>query len=339
MKTVLAIIALCTVALSLAVAPVYAERSTIEVPFAFHGNSCTFDELNVIYTCVWEGSSETVTSQGRSEAGVIPQEQLAEESKKAHEEAKAKQEAEEKPNPTERLIASLKEQIADESISSADLILYELLVDLKDSCELGIEHGALIQRYNQFELPVNDPRTAYKAIDYSKNIQLGDIIKKIEECKGWDKYRVDVLGQRYLDIEVDDSTSQKHHQEMVTDKGTYPSDKLTEQSFTDSMTQAEKFICKASFYDAQFKKERGCFSVTEEKYPSKESSFGNNPAYRAYTEYMSAGTVDLETLKRNEVKKSYEQSLSQFAEHHGIDLADLKNLVQGVDEYNEAQKP
>ena len=330
MKTVLVIIALCSVALYLTGAQVYAERSTVEVPFAFHGNSCTFDELNVVYTCTWQGSSETVTSEVKRADGIVPNEQILEESKIAHEEAKAQQEKENEPNPTEKLIIHLKEEIVNGTISSADLILYELLVDLQTSCELGIEHGALIQQYNQFELPTSDPRTAYKAIDFSKNVKLGNIIKKIEECTAWDKYRVDVLGQRYLDIEVDDSTSQQHHRQMVTDKGTYPSDKLTVQSFIDSQTQAQDYICKASFYDAQFKKERGCENAQEDKYPAiVDNSFKTNPAYRAYTEYMSAGTVDVESLKKQEVKKALQQSLASFAIQHGIDLADLKNLVQG----------
>ena len=333
MKTVLAIIALCSVALFMTAAQVYAERSTVEVPFAFHGNSCTFDELNVVYTCTWQGNSETVTSELMTSDGVIPPEQLAEESKEAHEEAVAeKEEEEEKLNPTQRLIAQLKEEIKSETISSADLILYELLVDLQTSCELGIEHGALIQQYNQFELPTSDPRTAYKAIDYSKNVKLGNIIKKIEECKAWDKYRVDVLGQRYLDIEVDDSTSQGYHStnQVAFNTTPQPTQKLTEQSFLDAKKQAEDSICRASFYDVQFKKERGCENAQEDKYPAiVDNSFKTNTAYRAYVEYMSAGTVDVETLKKTEVKRAHQESLESFALQHGIDLADLKNLVQG----------
>jgi len=331
MKTVLAIIALCSVALYLTAAPVYAERSTVEVPFAFHGNSCTFDELNVVYTCTWQGSSETVTSEWKASDGVIPPEQLAKESKEAHEEAVAEKE-EVKLNPTERLIAQLKEDIKSETISTADLILYELLVDLQTSCELGIEHGALIQQYNQFELPTSDPRTAYKAIDFSKNLKLGNIIKKIEECKAWDKYRVDVLGQRYLDIEVDDSTSQVNHSnnQIALNTTPHPTQKLTEQSFIDAKKQAEDSICRASFYDAQFKKERGCENAITVDYPDiVDNSFKTNPSYRAYVEYMSAGTVDVETLKKQEVNKAHQQSLASFALQHGIDLAELKNLVQG----------
>jgi hypothetical protein len=333
MKTVLVIIALCSVALYLTAAQVYAERSTVEVPFAFHGNSCTFDELNVVYTCTWQGSSETVTSEWKTSDGVIPPEQLAKESKEAHEEAVVVAEKEEeKLNPTQKLIAQLKEDIKSETISSADLILYELLVDLQTSCELGIEHGALIQQYNQFELPTSDPRTAYKAIDFSKNVKLGNIIKKIEECKGWDKYRVDVLGQRYLDIEVDDSTSQINHSNnrIALNTTPQPTQKLTDQSFLDSKQQAEDYICRASFYDAQYKKEQGCSNVAVEQYePIIDRTISSSIPMRNYVEYMSAGTVDVETLKKTEVIRAQQQSLETFALLHGIDLADLKNLVQG----------
>lgn len=307
----------------------YAERSVVEVPFDYDGHGCTFDQEQVVYTCKWQGSSETISKELITESGVISPEQIAEESKEAHEEAIAIEEGKEQ-TPTERQIAVLKVKLEDGTISSADLILYDLLVDLKDSCELGIEHGALIQQYNEFELPVSDPRTAYKAIDFSKNVQLGNIIKKIEECKGWDKYRVDVLGQRYLDIEKVGVNNQVHHQEMVTDKGTYPTQKLTDESFAKSQSQAEESICKASFYDAQFKKERGCENAQVKVNDGEGITMDDTEPMIAYRTYMSTGgNVDMESLKKQEVTKYKGQSLEAFANLHGIDLADLKNLVQG----------
>lgn len=329
MKTVLAIIVLCVVALSVTASQVYAERSTVEVPFDYTGHGCTFDQDSVVYTCRWEGSSETVTKQSLNDAGIVPEKQRAEESKEAHEEAIATK-VEKEITPLQREIIKLQEKQADGKISSADLILLDLLVQLKDECQLGVEHGKLIQQYAKFEIPMNDPRTQFKAIDYGKNLMLGNIIKKIEECRGWDAYRVDVLGQRYLDIIEVGIDNQKYHQQMATDNGAYPTQQLTEQSFRDSLTQAEEYICKASFYDVQFKKERGCFNVPVEKYPAiVDNSLKNNPSMRAYTEYRSAGTVDLDTLKKSEVAKAHQQSLESFAIQHGIDVADLKNLVQG----------
>ncbi len=111
---------------------------------------------------------------------------------------------------------------------------------------------------------------------------------------------------------------------------TYPSQKLTEQSFADSKKQAEDSICKASFYDANYKKERGCDNAQVKTYNGVGKSFDDRAPMKAFNEYMSTGgNVDLESLKKDEVTKFKQDSLQSFALQHGIDLADLKNLVQG----------
>ena len=121
---------------------------------------------------------------------------------------------------------------------------------------------------------------------------------------------------------------------MVTDKGTYPSDKLTDQSFIDATKQAEDSICSASFYDVQFKKERGFENAQVKTTDGVGISYDNNPSMKKYREYMSGGTVDVDTLKKNEVTKAHQQSLESFALQHGIDIDELKNLIQPVEEYN-----
>lgn len=307
---------------------VYAERSTVEVPFDYHGHGCTFDQDKVIYTCHWEGSSETVTKQGLNDAGIIPPEQIIKESKEAHEEAETEKEKASR-TPQEAFLDSLQVKSDKGTISSADAELLRLLKEMEDSCQLGIEHGALIQGYAEFELPTVDPRTDYKAIDYSKNIQLGNIIKKIEECQAWDDYRVTHLGQRYLDIEVDDSTSQGYHAD-VTEQKPQPTHSLTSDDIENAEKQANNSICRASFYDAQFKKQAGCENTPAEKYPAiVNKGLDLNPAYKAYKQYMSTGHVDTQSLKKEQVSKYRQESLESFAQLHGIDIADLKNLVQG----------
>ena len=87
---------------------VYGERSTIEVPFDYTGTSCTFDQDEATYTCIWQGSTETITQKGIHDAGEIPPEQLAEESKEAHEVA-VEEKLEVKQTEAERLIEQLEE--------------------------------------------------------------------------------------------------------------------------------------------------------------------------------------------------------------------------------------
>ena len=65
----------------------------------------------------------------------------------------------------------------------------------------------------------------------------------------------------------------------------------------------------------------------------------NTEAYRNYLEYLSGGTVDISTLKKQEEQRVFQESLDSFAERMGIDPDKLKALVQNdqIDEYNESK--
>ena len=128
----------------------------------------------------------------------------------------------------------------------------------------------------------------------------------------------------------------KNHKQMLE---TYPVPRLSEHDFAETDKQAQDWICNASYYDRFFKAQAGCFDNIELEERNIPNPLDRNPAYTAYKEYMGTGYVDLETLKKQEVDKANAQSLSSFAQQHGIDIADLQNLIQSVDEYNEAQKP
>lgn len=236
--------------------------------------------------------------------------------------------------PTERLIEKLTKEKERESISTADKELLRLLEATQKACELGIEHGERIQQYGHFELPDLDPRID-TATDFTTNWQLGNIVKKFEECEAWNKYRFSHLGAQYLNMEVDDSTSQKTHRQMVASLETYPIDRLSEHDFAVAEKQAQEWICEASFYDRQFKTEQGCFDNADWVDYNLPNPLDFNKSYRDYLEYLSTGHVDLNTLKKQEVKKALQQSLQSFAQQHNIPIEDLKNLMQSVDEYNE----
>lgn len=316
---------------------VYGERSTVEVPFDFHGNSCTFDEQNVIYTCTWEGSSETVTSEGRAEAGVIDEEQLAEERKEAHEIAEALEEKPTKQSENEKLLERIADKIDKGTATPADKELYRLLKVLHDTCFVGVEEGRLIQDYEEYTIPFADPRNDVNAnFDYVTNTHLGRIIKTIEACEGWDAYKGKFLGERYLNIEKDDSTSQIFHAKIAENLKKYPQPKLTSESFDVANQKAHDYICNASFYSHEYKKKQGCF-------PTIDTIPGlgiepDTPAYRAYLLYMQTGSVDLSSLKKTEEVKALQQTADSFAQEQGIDAADLKNWLAEQRDQNGGQK-
>ena len=338
MKTALAILAI----LSIALIPAYAESYEDTVKFDLFNNStvdnrgCFFSETDdgLTYNCQWNINTLNATK-------------FFEEAETAFEEYVDKVE-EENPNivfedtvetkltQTERLIEKLNEDKDRGNISTADKELLRLLQATQRACELGIEHGERLQQYANFALPDTDPRIE-TATDFTTNWELGNIVKKFEECEAWNEYRVNVLGQQYLDMDVDDSTSQKTHRQMVQSLETFPVPRLDEHDFVKAEQQAQEWICSASYYDRFFKAEQGCFDevVLEERNIS--NPLDRNSSYTAYKEYLSTGHVDLDSLKKQEVDKANAQSLQSFALQHGIDIAALKNLVNPVDEYNESK--
>ncbi len=314
---------------------VYGERSTIEVPFDYHGTSCTFDRENAIYTCIWQGSTETITKKGIQDAGEILPEQLAEESKTAHELA-IKDEVDIKLTEAERIIKRIQNKIDRGTASNADTELLRVLKEVQTKCYFGVDEGRLIQKFQEFNLPDTDtdhnPKTNIK---YNHYQTLGKIYKLLEACEAWDVYKTTHLGPEYINKIDDDSTTQKYHGD--TDVIPFSTHELTPADYENSRTQAQNTICGHSYYSKEFKQNNGCFPN-----PVIIPGAGiavDTPGYRAYLLYKSTDFVDIATLKKAEVEKAHEQSLESFALQHGIDLADLKNLVQNVDEYNEAQKP
>jgi len=339
MKTIIAVLAI----LSIATIPAYAELYEDTVRFDLFNNStvsgsgCAFieDEDGFYYNCQWfiETTNSTTFIDELKKSFEETIEEIEEE--QGHD-IGFEDIVETKLTPTELLIKRLNEEKDLGKISTADKELLRLLEATTKACEIGIEHGERIQSYGIFELPTKDPRLD-TATDLKTNYQLGNIIKKFEECSAWNEYRFSHLGQQYLDIEVDDSTSQKHHRAMVQSLETYPVPRLSEHDFAETDKQAKEWICSASFYDRNFKDQAGCFDDVVIEDRNLPNPLDRNPAYTAYKEYMNTGFVSLETLKKQEVEKANAQSLSSFAQQHGIDIADLQNLIQSVEEYNESK--
>jgi hypothetical protein len=325
---------------------VYAERSTIEVPFDYHGTQCTFDQESVTYTCIWEGNSETITKKGIHDAGEVPPEQLAEESKEAHETAvELRDEVEIKQTDAERILERLADKIDRGSASDADLELYRVMKEVQTKCYFGIEEGRLIQKFQEFNLPDTTTDTNPNTnLSFRTNNALKQIYLLLEACEAWNVYKVEQLGAEYLNKIKDDSTTQIYHgnNPIASSISPYKTHDLTPEDYANSAQQAQDQICGHSFYSNQYKRDAGCFADIEEL--NGKGIEVNTPAYRAYLLYKATDYVDINTLKHAEEERIIQESLKSFAERMGIDLADLKNLVQNVDEYNEnkikeAEKP
>ena len=321
---------------AIGISNVYAERSTIEVPFDYHGTSCTFDQEQATYTCIWQGSTETITKKGIQDAGEIPPEQLAEESKAAHELA-IEDKVDVKLTEAERLIERIQDKITRGTASDADLELYRVLKEVQTKCYFGIEEGRLIQKFQEFDLPDtdtdNNPQTN---LSFKTNVALKKIYLLLEACEAWDIYKVEQLGAEYINKIDDDSTSQGHHSDAAEGIIPFSTHELTPADYENSRAQAQDTICGHSYYSKEFKQNNGCFPN-----PVIIPGAGimvDSPAYRAYLLYKATDYVDLDTLKKQQVEIALKKTADSFALEQGIDPADLKNWLAEQREKHGGQK-
>ena len=124
-KKILVLLAL----LSVGITTVYAETSTVEVPFDSHGQSCWYDELAVEFHCTWQGVVEKFTMEDLKEfRDLLDETVYNEELERLQEEALAEIEAEKSIlSPTELKIQTLEDRL-DRGVGTVqDSVLYHLL--------------------------------------------------------------------------------------------------------------------------------------------------------------------------------------------------------------------
>lgn len=328
--------AIIAVIFAIGISNVYAERSTIEVPFDYHGTSCTFNQDEATYTCVWQGSTETITKKGIQDAGEIPPQQLAEESKTAHELA-IEDKVDIELTEAERLIERIQAKIDRGTASDADLELIRVLEEVQTKCYFGIDEGRLIQKFQEFDLPDTDtdhnPQTN---LSFKTNVALKKIYLLLEACEAWDVYKVEQLGAEYLNKIDDDSTSQGHHRDSAEGITPYNTHELTPEDYEIAAQKAKDAICGHSFYSKEFKQNNGCFP--DPVIIPGAGIMVDSPAYRAYLLYKATDFVDMDTLKKQQVEIALKKTADSFALEQGIDPADLKNWLAEQREKHGGQK-
>jgi hypothetical protein len=174
-KKILVLLAL----LSVGITTVYAETSTVEVPFDYHGQSCWL-ESDTTYQCIWQGVIEPFTIEDLDKfKDVLSDEVYAEELAKL--EAKKPVVIElPKLTPTEKQIEILGDRLNKGIADVDDSVLYHLLTQL-DTCQQGMDsRTAPIQTAREFTISEFD---LWKVNNVEYRNQIGEIVLAIEECR------------------------------------------------------------------------------------------------------------------------------------------------------------
>ncbi len=160
----------------------YAETSTVEVPFASHGQTCSFDELAVEYMCVWQGFKEVYTIEDmKVYQGLLSEQRYDQEIQKINEaalEAIAIEQA--KLTPNELIIQKIEDKL-NRGVATAQESVHMNLLKQLDTCLQGSDANTAPFQTAREVTKSSFDKWSYNNIDYSG--QVLELVLSIEECK------------------------------------------------------------------------------------------------------------------------------------------------------------
>jgi len=248
-KQIIALVALLSIG---AFSAVYAETTTVEVPFDSHGQSCSFDEIAVEYHCVWQGFKEVYTLEDmKVYKGLLSEQRYDQEIQKINEAALAEIAIEQaKLTPNEEIIQEIERKLNKGIATASDSVLMNLLKDL-DTCSQGMDdRTAPIQTAREFEI------SGFKHLT-TNNVKadglLGKISMAIQECEA--QKVVYALSIGYENMPTGDDDRQFSLMDVYTpDVQAIPFDDFTSTTFNINL----QAICNDRQHHYEYKKQLGC---------------------------------------------------------------------------------
>ena len=246
-KQIIALLALLSVGLFGAV---YAETTTVEVPFDSHGQTCSFDEIAVEFHCVWQGYKEVYTLEDLKEyKELLTVERYDQEIQKLNEIALAEIAVEQaKLTPNEKTIQSIEKKLDRGTATARDSVLMNLLKEL-NTCKQGMdERTQHFQTAREFE--VSDFQL-WSVNNVKYDGLLGEIAMAIEECQAQEQiYKLGVGYQNFVF---------GGKQYSLQDKFTPDIQAIPYSQWTETNSGVNKsLICDSNAHSQQYKQQFGC---------------------------------------------------------------------------------
>ena len=200
---ILALLALLSVG---AFGAVYAETTTVEVPFDSHGQSCHFDEIAVEFHCVWQGFKEVYSLEDlENYKDLLTAERYDQEIQKLNEQALAEIAVEKaKLTPNEKTIQEIEEKLARGIATATDSVYMNLLKEL-NTCKQGMDRQtAPFQEPREFEI---SEFNLWQVNNVKVDGHMGELVLAVEECRGQQKL-LKVVGEGYSNMPTGDDDVQ-----------------------------------------------------------------------------------------------------------------------------------
>ena len=236
---------------------VYAETSTVEVPFKSHGQSCTFNELAIEYQCTWQGIRDKFTVEDLEQyKSVLSKELYDKEIQRLNEEALAEIAVEKaKLSPNELTIQAIEDKLDRGIATATDSVLMNLLKEL-NTCKQGMdERTQHIQTAREFE--ISDFKL-WVVNNVKYDGKLGEIVMAIEECKSQKfVYEASVGYQNFVF---------GGKQYSLNDKFTPNIQSIPYEKYTRTTLQINSsLICDSNQHSQQYKQQFGCIMLYDGK--------------------------------------------------------------------------
>ena len=251
-KQIIALVALLSIG---AFSAVYAETTTVEVPFDSHGQSCNFDEIAVEYHCVWQGFRDVFTMEDLKDyKELLTADRYDQEIQKLNEIALAEIAVEQaKLTPNEKTIQSIEKKL-DKGIATArDSVLMNLLKEL-NTCKQGMDNRTdAIQTAREFEI---SDFNLWHMNNVKYDGALGEIAMAIEECEAQEiVYELSVGYENML-------TGEDDYQFSLQDKFTPDIQAVNyDNLLATSNAVNSSLICDSNQHSQQYKKQFGCLML------------------------------------------------------------------------------
>ena len=248
-KQIIALVALLSIG---AFSAVYAETTTVEVPFDSHGQSCTFNELAIEYQCTWQGIRDKFTVEDLEQyKSILPQDIYDKEIQRLNEEALAEIAIEKaKLSPNELTIQAIEDKL-DRGISTAsESVLMNLLKQL-DTCKQGMDTNTAPFQTAREVTKSSWDKWSYNNVQYKG--QVGEIVLAIEECRA--QVHVFKAGVGYQNF----PTGADDYQFSLQDVYTRDIQAIPYSQWTETNNGINKsLICDSNQHSQQYKQQFGC---------------------------------------------------------------------------------
>ena len=257
----------------------YAEESTIQVPFDYHGLSCWL-ESETTYQCTWQGEIEPVTIEElESFKDSISTE--AYEKELARLTAPIVVEVAPELTKDEKTILKLESKLVKGTMITQDAVLLQMLRTL-DECQQGLDNSSAIQNERSFVISQYDHLEVFNV---QVTGQLGELSLAIEECKAQQVLENQILTVAYKHFEDANRAGNFQHLESLKGVSAIPYEQYTKSDFKVDIS----VICDSHAYPQQYKTLMGCEPI---KYDGFTYPEGNglisyySPILEEYTFFM-----------------------------------------------------